>query len=354
LDKGDFANSIDGTWLEALFMDGVMDGVAVGVVSAASRLPSHKHAIAELFQVEGVDLTEEIISRLGVDEVPLCNGESGSDLAVAAAREALERAGIAGSEVNVVVDYTILPQEYMVPVWNMSGKVQHEVGAESAFTIGFSGGGSSNFLVALNFAAAMLAADEKMKNALLVAADVTIPGNRVLNPSAPVSVLGDGASAVVLQRGATAHCVLDTELCSDGSNHDVYCIPGGCLANPEDPSLYRLVLDKARYDAAPKTETLLRLAQRVLDRASLGLEDIKRVVYTNVSAEDQAAFQQTFGLGPERMCTSNLAGHGHLQGTDLVLNYLSTLEDSSLLPGDPVLICSHGMGFMAGVSLIEV
>jgi len=331
-----------------------LDNVKTGIVSAACRLPEHRRSAMELFQEEGLNLTSEVAARLGVEQVPICNGQSGSDLAVAASLRCLENAAVPGSEVDVVVDYTILPQEWMVPVWNMSGKVQKEVGAEKAFTVGFSGGGSTNFLVALNYTAAMLEVDDKMKYALLVGADVTIPGNRVLNPESPVSVMGDGASAMLLQRGAPGRLVLGTEILSDGANHDIYYIPGGCLANPEDPKLYRMVLDKQRYDAAPKTATMLQLAKDVLDRAGLKLGDVKYVVYPNISVEDQEAFRTAFGLRPDQICTSNLATHGHMQGNDLVLNYLSLSANGELQAGDYVLICSHGMGFMAGASLIRI
>lgn len=331
-----------------------MDNVKTGILSAACRLPEHRRSAVELFQEEGLNLTSQVAARLGVEQVPICNGQSGSDLAVAASLAALENAGVPGSEVDVVVDYTILPQEWMVPVWNMSGKIQKEIGAEKAFTVGFSGGGATNFLVALNFTAAMLEADEKMKYALLVGAEVTIPGNRILNPESPVSILGDGASAMLLQRGAPGRVVMGTEILSDGVNHDIYYIPGGCLANPEDPNLYRLVLDKKRYDTTPKTETMLQLARGLLDRAGLKLEDVKYLVYPNISAEDQESFRIAFGLEPDRICTSNLATHGHIQGNDLVLNYLVLSADGKLQDGDYILICSHGMGFMAGASLIRI
>jgi 3-oxoacyl-[acyl-carrier-protein] synthase-3 len=307
-----------------------------------------------LFREEGLELSPETAALLGVEQVPVCEGHQGSELAVAAALEALTRAGVNGADVDVVVDFTIWPQKWMVPVWNMSGEVQKAIGAEKAFTVGFSGGGATNFLAALCYTAAMLEADEKMKYGLLVAGDVTIPGSRVLNPDAPVSVMGDSGSAMLLQRGAEGRVVLGTELLSDGLNHDVYYIPGGCLANPEDPALYRMMLDKARYDAAPKNATMLQLAETVLGRAGVKMANVKYVVYPNISAEDQTAFRDAFGLRSEQLDGSNLASNGHLQGNDLVLNYLSLSDNGSLHEGDYLLICSHGMGFMAGASLIRI
>jgi 3-oxoacyl-[acyl-carrier-protein] synthase-3 len=255
--------------------------------------------------------------------------------------------------VDVVIEYSIMPQEYLVPVWNMSNKVQAEVGATKSFVVGFSGGGSSNFMVALSAGAAMLSENDAIKTALLVAGDVTIPGNRVLNPANPVTVLGDGASAVVLQRDAPGGTFIDCELCSDGNNHDVCYIPGGSLAHPEDISLYRMQLDKARYDAFPKAETLRRMSDRLLDRAGLTLEDVADVLCANISAEDEAALQQYFDNKISSICTANRRLHGHLQGSDFPLNYLSLIESRNLQKGDYILAVSHGMGATAAVTLIR-
>src|SRR5678815_5743874 len=246
----------------------------VGILSAHCHFSDHERSVAELFREEGANFNSDVSASLGIERVPLSNGQAGesaSNMAVAASRGALERAKIAPTLVDVVVEYSIMPQEYLVPVWNMSNKVQAEVGAPKSFVVGFSGGGSSNFMVALSAAAAMLSENEELKTALLVTGDITIPKNRVLNPSNPVTVMGDGASAVVLQRGATGGTVIDTELWSEGKNHDVCYIPGGSLVHPGDISLYRMQLDKPRYDAFPKSETLRRMSDRLLARAGLTL-----------------------------------------------------------------------------------
>src|SRR5690349_6148216 len=154
----------------------------VGILSAACHLPAQKRKTLDLFREEGINLTPEIAARLGIEEVPICNGEGGSAMALAASQEALSKVGLTADQLDFIVDYTILPQEYLVPAWNMSNKLQHELGAKKAFTVGFSGGGATNFLVALSSAAALLQANEKLSSALLVAADVTIRGNRILNP----------------------------------------------------------------------------------------------------------------------------------------------------------------------------
>ncbi|HKD02178.1 MAG TPA: hypothetical protein VKB77_07115 [Terriglobales bacterium] len=274
-------------------------------------------------------------------------------MALSAAQQALEKAGITGAQLDVIVDYTILPQDYLVPAWNMGNRLQHELGASKAFTVGFSGGGSSNFLVSLASAVALLQANEKLQTALLVAADLTLPGNRVLHPQEPLSLLGDAAGAMVLRRDATANVILDSELVSNGELHDVYYIPGGALAHPDDAELYRLQLDKGRYDGAAKTTCLRQMTDRILKRVGIPLSAVAFALYPNLSRQDQAEFRQAFALKPEQMSVSTLSTHGHLQGTDFVVNYLAMLESGAVKPGDYFVAASHGMGFLPAVALFR-
>ena len=329
---------------------------AVGILSASYQLPKGTRSVEDLFREEGANYTPDVAGRLRIRQVHLqgeAARETASNMAVAAGREALQRSKVDPQTVDVVVEYSIMPQEYLVPVWNMSNKVQAEVGAPKSFVVGFSGGGSSNFLVALSSATALLSENEALKTALLVTGDATIPGNRVLNPPDPVTVMGDGASAVVLQRDAPGRVVIDTELWSDGNNHDICYIPGGSLVHPDDITLYRMQLDKCRYDAFPKSETLRRMSDRLLSRAGLNLSDVASVLCSNISAEDEAAMQQVFENKISPVCAANRELHGHLLGTDFSLNYLSLVDSGTLKQGDYILAVSHGMGATAAVTLIR-
>lgn len=325
----------------------------VAILAAAVQLPDNNCMVADLFHEEGVTYTPDVEARLGIQRVRLRNGESGSNMAVEASRRALQLAKVDPAQVDVIVEYSILPQEYLVPVWNMSNKVQGDIGAGKSFVVGFSGGGATNYLVALSSAAALLQENDALKTALLVTADITIPGNRVLNPSSPVTVMGDAASAVVLQKGAATTTVLDTELWSDGANHDICYIPGGSLVHPDNADLYRLELDHARYRSFAKADVLQRMTQSLLERAGLKLDDVAAILYPNVSSEDQALCQEALGNKIAEVCATNLATHGHLQGTDFVLNYLSLMEGGAPQKGSYIMIASHGMGALAGASLLQ-
>ena len=323
----------------------------ISIQSAACRHPGREVATADLFAEEDARSSVGIAESLGIEAVRLCEGETGSELALAAATEAMQRAGVGAADLDVIVDFTILPQERLVPAWSMGNKLQADLGAKKAFTLGFSGGGASNFIACLTAAASLLAGDEGLDTALLVAADVTIPGNRVLNPERPVTVLGDGASALVLRRGDGGDRLVATRLRTEGALHDVCHIRGGAIKHPERTDLYRLVLDVERSAAAPKMEILRDIVDRLLVDAGVSLGEVGSAAYTNISAADQAAFAETLGLREPPAWGASLRRHGHIQGTDLVRNYLSTVDD--LAVGEHVLLASHGMGYMYGAALVR-
>lgn len=326
----------------------------IGIAAAAVTLPAGRRDVRSLLEEESATFHPQIAARLGIEEVPICDGESGSALALEACQEALRRAELDVAQLDVIVDYTILPQEYLVPAWNMSNKLQHELGAKKAFTVGFSGGMATNFLVALSSAAALLQVNEKLTSALLVAADVTIPGNRILNPADPVTVFGDSAGAMVLRKGVRGSLVVDTELHSQGNYHDVCYIPGGALAHPDDPGLYGMILDKKRYDQAPKAETINALLEALLNRTGTKPEEIVFALYPNLSSADQRQFVEVLGFSSDQINHENCKSYGHLQGTDFVINYLSMIESGLVGKGQYFVAASHGMGFLAGVSLLRM
>lgn len=324
-----------------------------GIVSAVCELPVQTRSIEDVFASEGLSIDSRGAGRLGVERVATCAEETSSELALAAARAALELAGCSADELDVIVDYTVLPHEFLVPAWSMCNKLQAELGAKRATTIGFSGGGSSNVLVALDFASSLIASQDHVDTALLFAADCCLPDNRVLDPDDPVAVLGDGAAAMVLRRAAPGWTVVDTELASDGVLHDVCVIPGGAMAHPDREDLYRLRLDRAAYDGAPRQRRLRELVDAVLERNGLGLDDVACFAYPDLSVEDREGFEQICGVPADRVCGSDLASQGHLLANSLVSSYARAIERKVVGAGEHLLFCSHGMGFLYGATLLR-
>lgn len=328
----------------------------VRITAMACAYAEELRPLAQVFEDEGVALTDDARTRLGIDEVATGLPSSGPGLAMDCTTRALEDAGVTGKQIDLIVDYSMLPQHFLVPVWNLGNKLQHELGATRAFTLGFSGGGTSNFHVALRFATDLLSTNDQLHTALLFGADTAIPGNRIINQDQPVTVLGDGASAMVLSTEEEGTAILATELISDGAYHDVCYVPGGALAqlDQDDRSdLYRLQIDATRLAAAPTAETLDRLARQAAERTGIDLGTIHEVIVPNISAADDAGSRAIWNAPASPASDANRRRHGHVQATDLVANLQSAVHNGSS-PGDVLMVASHGMGFTAGVSLLRI
>ncbi len=324
---------------------------AVGILAAARHLPERRQDLAELLAAEGLHDIAGAASAIGVEAVHVFDGESPTDMAVAVSRQVLENAGLSPLDLDAIIDFSVMPQRYVEPAWSMSNELQAELGARKAFTLGYSGGGSANLHAGLKFARALIRANADVDRVLLVAADQAIAGNRVIAADVPLTVLGDGASAVIVARGAGKATVVGTALRSNGHMHDVLNIPGGGMAHPTRLDLYRLTLDAAKFASVDRMGELRGVVEGLLGRHGLETTDIGRFVTSNISVEDTRRFDETMRTGG-RLVRNGFAGHGHLHSSDLVFNLLELMSEG--VPKDThVVLASHGLGFLYGATLLK-
>lgn len=327
-----------------------MTTASIGILSAAAYFPDKTITIEQVFKEEGVTLDADTAARLGIKRVHVFEGESPTDMAVAVSKAAIEKAGLTAMDIHAIIDFSVMPQRYVEPAWSMSNELQAELGAKNAFTLGYSGGGCANLHVAIKFATALIKANDDVDTVLLVASDKALPKNRIIDRGNPVTVLGDAASALIIKRGAPNSTIIDTEMSSIGRLHDVRNIPGGGVAHPTRVDLYKLVLDRAKYDSVDRTAAPKKLAAEMLKRNSVSA-GLKSILIPNTSNEDMDHFAKALDAQAP-MARDTLASTGHVHSTDLILNYM-TLEKSGLKKGDYVMMASHGMGFLAGVTLLQ-
>lgn len=145
----------------------------------------------------------------------LSDDRTTSDLAVEAAREALETAGLLPSDIDRIIVATSTP-DYLSP--STACVVQHKLGATCpAFDVS---NACSGFIYALDVAIRSAATSDK--NVLVIGADVR---SRTLDPADKKTMFlyGDGAGAVVVSRldiGAATSGFSASTLFADGSQHN--------------------------------------------------------------------------------------------------------------------------------------
>lgn len=324
---------------------------SIEIISAAFHLPETEISVQNVYAIEG--LVYDPADEIGIERLRVFEGAWKFDLALEAAKKALAQAGLEAVDLDVIVDFSVMPQDYVVPSWCMSNKIQADLGAKNAFNLGFGGGATTNLITALKFVVALIRSGQ-VKTALLVASDVAIPGNRVINPEEPATILGDGASALIVGNSAGFCEIVDIELWSDGNNHDALCVPGGGLANPERPDLYQLRIDYKKYSVSQAFGILKSMCEKLVKRNSLELQDIQSFVFPNISIREQNFFSDTFSVRAKDPFALNRCKYGHIQATDIVINLAQLGNERKNSARKPGMVCSHGWGFLSGAMLVNV
>ena len=167
-----------------------------------------------------------ITSRTGIKQRHVARAdETASSLALPAARQALERAGIEGKDLGLIIIATV-SQDYKFP--STANLVQHALGAQcGAFDMQAA---CTGFLYALSVAHQFIA-NGSAKHVLVVGVEVL---SKVVDYTdrGTCVLFGDGAGAVVLSASEQPGGLLSYTLGSDGANPELLYIPAGGSKEP--------------------------------------------------------------------------------------------------------------------------
>ena len=310
------------------------------IVSVATELPEERVTSAELAASLGID-EQWILSRTGIRERRRARpDERLSDFAARAGAKALERAGLAATELDLVIVATLTADE-VTP--NAAPIVAHALEATraGAFDVGAA---CTAFLTGLSLATGQIESG-RAQHILLVGADFV---SRITDyedkRSAPL--FADGAGAVVVSRGSqgdgAAGRVGPIVLGSDGSQADkIFAMHADRKVKMDGPEVFRHAV--ARMSQA----TLEALA-----RDGVELSDIDLFVFHQANARITKALGERLGLSPDRIvdCIETL---GNSSAATLPLGLAAAEQDGRLRPGARVLLSAFGAGFTWGAGVIE-
>jgi 3-oxoacyl-[acyl-carrier-protein] synthase III len=281
---------------------------------------------------------------LGLSRVRVCGGKQPYDLVLEAATTAMAEAGIAGKDINLILDYSTFPGENSQYL-SFAHKLSAELGAETSLNLGFKAGGCGALHLAIKTALGWMSTDESIQTALLVSGDAAPAGNRTLMP---ITVQGDAGSAMILRReGPEGPLLLGVEVLTLGHLHDAIAlvktnghleikVDAACIENEVMPIYYL---------------NLLWLVQKVLAASSLSLNQIDHFIYSNISQRDRDGFRRMVGLPEGGLPTTPMAEYGHTFASDLVINYVHMRREGLIRPGQLLMFASAGIGFTWGVTL---
>jgi len=236
---------------------------------------------AELDALLGEPVDQWLIDNVGIRQRHLIgDDEVTSDLAVYAARQALERAGVAPEEVDLLILATDTP-DYISP--GTSSVVQYKLGAAHAGTFDVNSACAA-WVIGLDMAGRYIATDAAYRHILVIGA---YGMTRYVDwtDKRTCTLFGDGAGAVLLRAGERPG-FLGGNIKSDGSFHDYMGVfVGGTVAPTGGDGSPRQVLE-IRKRFPPDTNNLgwPPLVRALLDKIGRPVSAIDRIYFTQLNA----------------------------------------------------------------------
>ncbi|GMT42284.1 MAG: 3-oxoacyl-[acyl-carrier-protein] synthase 3 [bacterium] len=296
---------------------------------------------------------EWIVERTGIRNRRIADGNvSASDLALPAAKQALESAGLKPEDVELIIVGTSTP-DMLFP--STACFVQAKLGASRAVAF--------DLLAACSgFIFALAAADNYIKsgaykNALVIGAEVY--SSIVDWQDRTTCVLfGDGAGAVALKaQEGTSDGILSTHIFSDGSKADYLYAPGGGSSQRFSTKMinekqYCLKM-QGRKTFTVAVKKMVQAARIALSHNSVSTSDLKLVIPHQANRRIIEAVARQLGMNIENFFF-NIEKYGNTAAASLPIALDEAIREGRVVKGDLVLTVTFGGGFTWGSALIRL
>jgi 3-oxoacyl-[acyl-carrier-protein] synthase-3 len=293
-----------------------------------------------------------IVERTGIKERHVAAPEqASSDLAVEASKKALEMAGLAAADLELIVVGTISP-DYQFP--SCAAVVQGKLGNKKAFVFDVSAACAGS-LFALSVADKFIATGS-VKNALVIGVETLTRITDWTDRNTCV-LFGDGAGAMVLQpTNEPQRGLRSVTLHTDGSLVPILYMPGG---GSKDPISQKVVDEKSHYVKMNGREvfkvavrSLEEVAREVLAAEKLTPGDVNYVIAHQANKRILDATLSRLEISPER-CWMNLERYGNTSSASVPMTLDEANRAGKLRSGDIVLLMAIGGGMAWGASVIR-
>lgn len=317
------------------------------ITGTGHAVPSRLVTNEELSAALGEDIRPFVEGTLGIHQRFWCtSAESTATLAVAAARRALQAAGITPRDIQLIIIATDTPEFISPPTASV---VQGELGAIHAGTFDLNAG-CAGFVTALDTAWKFIRADERYQRILVVGAYAMSKFLDVTDKKT-VTIFADGAGAAVVEASDRAG-VLASELFADGT----LCAGMGVFAGGTRTPITREVLDDGyqnhlrfvqKYPASVNEEGWPRIVRSVLARIGKSTRDVDHWMWTQVNRSSIAAVMATLGEPMSKAHT--VMGQWGYTGSACLPMALDDAKTKGLLrDGDLMVFTGSGAGLAMG------
>jgi 3-oxoacyl-[acyl-carrier-protein] synthase-3 len=321
------------------------------IIGTGSALPEKRLTNDDLSRM--VDTNDEwIVQRTGIRERRIAGeGESTATLGAAAARRAIEAAGLEPKDIDLIVCGTITP-EMVFP--STACFIGADLGLPGVPAFDMSAA-CSGFIYSLVTGANFIRAGQ-YRNVLVVGAETI---SRITNYKDRSSCIlfGDGAGAVVLQRTNDAkRGLVYSTLHADGAGGDVMkCTPGSrfpvCESMIAEGGHYMQIRGREVYKfAVTKFEELIREAMRVCE---LSVDDVKLIVPHQVNQRIIDSAMEKLGMGPEKAYV-NIDRYGNTSAASIPIALDEAWRAGKVHKGDVLIFVAFGAGLTWANAVVRI
>jgi 3-oxoacyl-[acyl-carrier-protein] synthase-3 len=321
------------------------------VAGTGSYLPELRltnQDLVERLAKTGLETSDEWIkTRSGISARHFAaENELTSDLAVKSAQAALESAGIASQDLDLIILATSTP-DHLGGFPSTACVVQDKLGAHNSCAAFDVQAVCAGFTYALAIADAFIRTGTYTK-VLVIGAETF---SRILNfqDRGTCVLFGDGAGAVVLEASNEAG-ILSTALHADGSQRDILCVPGRSGNGEVHGSPFMTMDGPAVFKLAVKV--LEQVAHEALDKANLKPEQIDWLVPHQANIRIMEGTAKKMGMSMDKVIVT-VHEHGNTSAASIPLALDAGVRSGQIQRGQHLLLEGVGGGFAWGAVAIK-
>lgn len=320
------------------------------IIGTGSYLPPRRvtnHDLATQLAEKGIETSDEwIVSRSGISARHWAEPDvTSSTLAVKAAEQAIEAAGIDRQDIDLIIVATSTP-DFVFP--STACIVQEKLGITNHCPAFDLQAVCSGFVYALATADKFIRSGSH-RNVLVIGTEVF---SRILdfNDRTTCVLFGDGAGAVVLS-ASDEPGILSSAMHSDGSHVDILCVPGNVAGGNITGNPFLHMDGQAVFKLA--VNVLDKVAREAMEAASVSPDQVDWLIPHQANIRIMQGTAKKLGLPAERM-VATVHEHGNTSAASIPLALDVAVRDGRIRPGQTVLMEGVGGGFTWGAVLLRM
>ena len=301
-----------------------------------------------------VDTSDEWISeRTGIKQRHIAReDEAASDMALVAARRALESAGLSAADLDMIIVGTISGD---VPMPACAAYLQRKLGAGPVPSFDVSAA-CAGFLYAMSIADQFVRSGVH-KHILIVGVELL---SRLVDwqDRTTCVLFGDGAGAAVIGPATgDGRGILSTRLYTDATLTDSLCIPAG--GSRERLTAEGLVAKRDKVKMVGKdifkaaVKNMSQASRAALDTANMPTDSVRWVVPHQANLRIITQIAERLDIPLERFII-NIERYGNTSSASIPIALDEGIRDGRIKPGDTVLMCALGAGISWGSALVRM